>query len=72
MNGAGSVSCARMAAKKKASKKAAKKAGTKKRRGVKLTPTELGAPELAVSEPPAELVPVLERVKSDGGAVLGV
>jgi ParB family transcriptional regulator, chromosome partitioning protein len=61
-----------MAAKKKASKKVAKKAGTKKRRGVKLTPTELGAPELAVSEPPMELAPVLERVKSDGGAVLGV
>jgi ParB family chromosome partitioning protein len=61
-----------MAAKKKASKKAAKKAGTRKRRGVKLTPTELSAPELAVTNPPAELLPVLERVKSDGGAVLGV
>jgi ParB family chromosome partitioning protein len=61
-----------MAAKKKASKKVAKKAGTKKRRGVKLTPTELEAPELAVSDVPAELSPVLERVKSDGGAVLGV
>ena len=61
-----------MAAKKKASKKAAKKVGTKKRRGVKLTPTELSAPELQVSDPPAELLPVLERVKSDGGAVLGV
>src|SRR5688572_28473480 len=63
---------AAMAAKKKASKKAAKKAGAKKRRGVKLTPTELEAPELAVSDVPAELSPVLERVKSDGGAVLGV
>jgi ParB family chromosome partitioning protein len=61
-----------MAAKKKASKKVAKKAGTKKRRGVKLTPTELEAHELAVSDVPAELSPVLERVKSDGGAVLGV
>jgi ParB family chromosome partitioning protein len=61
-----------MAAKKKASKKAAKKAGTRKRRGVKLTPTELSATELAVSEPPAELEPLLARVKSDGGAVLGV
>jgi ParB family chromosome partitioning protein len=61
-----------MAAKKKASKKAAKKAGTKKRRGVKLTPTELSAPELAVSDVPPELAPVLERVESDGGAVLGV
>jgi ParB family transcriptional regulator, chromosome partitioning protein len=61
-----------VAAKKKASKKAAKKAGTKKRRGVKLTPTELSAPELAVTDIPAELVPMLERVKSDGGAVIGV
>ena len=61
-----------MAAKKKAAKKAAKKAGTKKRRGVKLTPTELSAPELAVTEVPTELAPVLDRVKSDGGAVLGV
>ena len=43
-----------------------------KRRGVKLTPTELSAPELAVSEPPAELSALLERVKTDGGAVLGV
>ena len=48
-----------MAAKKKASKKVATKAGTKKRRGVKLTPTELEAPELAVSDVPAELSPVL-------------
>ncbi len=61
-----------MAAKKKAAKKAAKKPGTKKRRGVKLTPTELSAPELAVSEVPAELTPLLERVKADGGAVIGV
>jgi ParB family chromosome partitioning protein len=60
-----------MAAKKTA-KKAAKKAGTKKRRGVKLTPTELGATELAVSEAPAELEPLLERVRSDGGSVIGV
>jgi ParB family transcriptional regulator, chromosome partitioning protein len=61
-----------MAAKKKASKKAAKKAGTRKRRGVNLTPTELGAPELAVSDVPSDLAPILERVKSDGGAVIGV
>jgi ParB family chromosome partitioning protein len=61
-----------MAAKKKARSKVAKKAGTKKRRGVKLTPTELSAPELAVDEVPAALAPLLDRVKSDGGAVLGV
>jgi len=57
---------------KKAAKKTSKKAGTRKRRGVKLTPTELGATELALSEPPQELVPLLERVRSDGGAVVGV
>src|SRR5688572_1958105 len=57
---------------KKASKKVAKKTTTRrKRRGVKLTPTELSAPELLVAEPPASLVPILERVQADGGAVLG-
>ncbi len=64
-----------MAAKKtakKAAKKTAKKATTRKRRGVKLTPTELSAQELLVSEPPADLLPMLERVRTDGGAVLGV
>jgi ParB family chromosome partitioning protein len=55
---------------KKATKKTTKKPGTKKRRGVKLQPTELGAPELALAEPPSELGPLLERVASDGGAVL--
>jgi ParB family chromosome partitioning protein len=62
-----------MAAKKaakKTAKKAAKKAGTKKRRGVALQPTELGAIELALETPPPELAPLLERVRSDGGAVL--
>ena len=39
---------------------------------MKLTPTELSAPELAVTDVPAELAPILERVKSDGGAVIGV
>jgi len=57
---------------KKAGKKAAKKKATtrRKRRGVKLEPTELGAPELALETPPEELAPLLERVRSDGGAVL--
>lgn len=57
---------------KKTKKKAAKKAGTRKRRGVKLTPTELGATELIVGEPPPELEPLLARVRDDGGAVVGV
>jgi ParB family transcriptional regulator, chromosome partitioning protein len=57
---------------KKAAAKAAKKATTrKKRRGVKLTPTELSAPELAVTAVPPELEPIAERVRADGGAVLG-
>jgi ParB family transcriptional regulator, chromosome partitioning protein len=55
---------------KKAAKKAKKKTTTRKRRGVKLTPTELGAQELVVTEPPPELLPMLERVRADGGAVL--
>lgn len=55
---------------KKAAKKAKKKTTTRKRRGVKLKPTELSAPELVVAEPPPELLPLLERVRADGGAVL--
>src|SRR5688572_13669127 len=55
-----------------AAKKAAKKAKkvTRKRRGVALKPTELTAPELLVATPPVELSGLLERVRSDGGAVL--
>src|SRR5262245_39145607 len=56
-----------------AAKKAAKKAGkkvTRKRKGVALKPTELGAPELALEAPPPELAELLARVRSDGGAVL--
>ena len=56
---------------KKAAAKAGKKATTrKKRRGVKLTPTELSAPELAVTALPPELEALAERVRTDGGAVL--
>jgi ParB family chromosome partitioning protein len=40
------------------------------RKGVKIKPTELAAPELALAAPPAELEPLLARVVSDGGAVL--
>jgi ParB family transcriptional regulator, chromosome partitioning protein len=63
-----------MAAKKTARKKAAKatKSGVlRKRRGVKLTPTELTAPQLASAAPPEELLPIWARVVDDGGAVLG-
>lgn len=57
-----------MAAKKAPAKK--KKAGTKKRRGVKLSPTELSAPELVLNDPPAEVTELARAVEADGGAVL--
>ncbi len=58
-----------MAAKKKA-KSAPKKPGTKRRRGVKLEPTELRAPELAVVPETGALDELAARVEADGGAVL--
>ena len=51
-------------------KAAAKPAGTKKRRGVKLEPTELTASEIVVAEPSPELAALAKQVESDGGAVL--
>jgi len=51
--------------------RARKPSGTpRKRRGVKLKPTELGATELAVAEPPPELEALAGQVRADGGAVL--
>ncbi len=53
--------------------KAAKKkpSGTpRKRRGVKLKPTQLGAQELALTAPPPELVALADAVRADGGDVL--
>jgi ParB family chromosome partitioning protein len=44
--------------------------GTKKRRGVKLQPTELKASEILVSEPSAKVAALAEKVRGDGGAVL--
>jgi ParB family chromosome partitioning protein len=58
-----------MATKKKAAK-AAKRPGMKKRRGVKIEPTELGPLELAVEVPPDEIKALMDHVKQDGGAVL--
>jgi ParB family chromosome partitioning protein len=50
---------------------AKKVSGTpRKRRGVKLKPTQLGATELALAEPPAELAALAEAVRADGGQVL--
>ncbi|HVX94360.1 MAG TPA: ParB N-terminal domain-containing protein [Polyangia bacterium] len=48
-----------------------KPSGTpRKRRGVKLKPTQLGANELALAEPPPELGALGEAVRDDGGQVL--
>jgi ParB family chromosome partitioning protein len=57
---------------KAAAKPRAKKpSGTpRKRRGVKLKPTQLGATELALAEPPAELAALADAVRGDGGQVL--
>ncbi|MGE0322466.1 MAG: chromosome partitioning protein ParB [Polyangiaceae bacterium] len=59
---------------KKATKKTAKKVGTRKRRGVTLEPTSLGAQDLSLNAAPAELPESLlglaEQVRADGGAVL--
>lgn len=58
-----------MAKAKKAA--AAKTPGTRKRRGVKLQPTALTPPELVVTSPSDGLQALAEKVRSDGGAVLG-
>jgi ParB family chromosome partitioning protein len=51
--------------------RAKKTSGTpRKRRGVKLKPTQLGATELALAEPPAELAALAADVRADGGQVL--
>ena len=48
-----------------------KPSGTpRRRRGVKLRPTELGATQLALDPPPPELAALIEGVRADGGAVL--
>jgi ParB family chromosome partitioning protein len=60
-----------VATKTKAGGRGRKPSGTpRKRRGVKLKPTELVATELAVAEPPAELAALADAVRADGGAVL--
>src|SRR6476620_4964545 len=51
--------------------RAKKPSGTpRKRRGVKLKPTQLGATELALEAPPPELAELAEAVRGDGGQVL--
>ncbi len=62
-----------MAAKKRAKKapKAPKAPGTKKRRGVKLEPTGLVSTELAIDPLEGTLLELAEKVRADGGAVLG-
>jgi ParB family chromosome partitioning protein len=51
--------------------RAKKPSGTpRKRRGVKLKPTQLGATELALAEPPPALGALADGVRADGGQVL--
>jgi ParB family transcriptional regulator, chromosome partitioning protein len=57
---------------RKATKKTPKKPGTRRRRGVRLQPTELGASELALSESPKEIESLADAVRADGGAVLAI
>jgi ParB family chromosome partitioning protein len=53
------------------SPKKGKPSGTpRKRRGVKLRPTELGPAEILLTEPPAEVAALAEAVRGDGGDVL--
>jgi ParB family transcriptional regulator, chromosome partitioning protein len=62
-----------VAEKPKTKKGARKPSGTpRRRRGVKLRPTELGATELAIETPTAELGALGDAVRGDGGAVLAV
>jgi ParB family transcriptional regulator, chromosome partitioning protein len=42
----------------------------RKRKGVKLEPTELGPKDLRILEPPAELAELMKAIEEDGGAVL--
>jgi ParB family chromosome partitioning protein len=60
-----------MAATPKAKGRGKKASGTpRRRRGVKLRPTELGAMELALETPPPELKDLADAIAGDGGAVL--
>jgi ParB family chromosome partitioning protein len=59
-----------MVAKAKAAAKPDKAAGTRKRRGIKLKPTELRPPELAIEAADATLAALEAQVLADGGAVL--
>jgi ParB family chromosome partitioning protein len=53
--------------------RAKKASGTpRRRRGVKLRPTELGATDLVLETPPAELKPLADAIAADGGAVLTI
>ena len=54
-------------------KRPATKSGRpRRRRGVKLEPTTLGAPDLRLADPPPEVGELANAVEADGGAVLAV
>ena len=60
-----------MVEKAKAKSRGKKASGTpRKRRGVKLRPTELAATELALATLPAELEELAAAVRGDGGGQL--
>jgi ParB family transcriptional regulator, chromosome partitioning protein len=44
----------------------------RKRKGVRIEPTELGPKELRLADPPAEVAELARQVEEDGGAVLAV
>jgi ParB family chromosome partitioning protein len=61
-----------MAAKKTPKpKKAPARPGVKKRRGVKLEPTELSAEEMPIAAPAGALAELADKVRADGGSVIG-
>jgi ParB family chromosome partitioning protein len=60
-----------VAARKKKGAAPAPRPGTKKRRGVKLQPTELGATDLPIASPEGDLASLADAVRADGGAVIG-
>jgi ParB family chromosome partitioning protein len=54
-----------------ARKRPVTKRGTPRRRkGVRLEPTQLGAADLRLADPPAEVAELMRQVEADGGAVL--
>lgn len=58
-----------MAAKKRPPTKSGR---PRARKGVKLRPTELGAPDLRLADPPPQVAELARSIEADGGAVLAI